>query len=371
MVTEKTKIDAHLWNLSIANLPGVHILQSWDWGEFKSHYGWKVIPKTWLSGDGKVIAAALVLQRSISFKGFESPFKILYVPRGPMLDWSNDKLRENVLADLEKLAHESGAIFIKIDPDAVIGFGVPGIEQEREDPTGTVLINVLRDRGWGFADSQIQFRNTFWIDLRHSEDDLLSRMKQKTRYNVRLAMRKGVLIRTGGESDLRDFYRMYIETSLRDNFVIRSEDYYLKLWHDFLKKGLAKFLIAEVEGEMVSGLILFYFSGKAWFNYGMSIQKHRNLMPSYLIQWEAIRLARALGCTCYDMWGAPDIFDETDPMWGVFRFKKGFGGEVVRTLGAWDYPAQKTHYFLYNRIFPRILDFMRLRGKKRMRQFIN
>ncbi|MCJ7622621.1 MAG: peptidoglycan bridge formation glycyltransferase FemA/FemB family protein [Anaerolineaceae bacterium] len=371
MAREKTKIDAHHWNHSIANLSGVHILQSWDWGEFKSHYGWKVIPKTWLDCDGKVIAAALVLQRSILIKGFESPFRILYVPRGPMLDWGNDELRENVLDDLEKLAHERGAIFIKVDPDVVTGLGAPGMEQERDESTGTNLIHILKDRGWRFADSQIQFRNTFWIDLRISEDDLLSRMKQKTRYNLRLAMRKGVLIRKGDESDLRDLFRMYLETSVRDNFVIRSEEYYLKLWHDFLEKDLAKILIAEVDGEMVSGLILFHFAGHAWFNYGMSIQKHRNLMPSYLIQWEAIRLARSLGCIRYDMWGAPDVFDETDPMWGVFRFKSGFGGEVVRTLGAWDYPAQKLNYSMYTRIFPKILDFMRSRGKKRARRFIN
>jgi lipid II:glycine glycyltransferase (peptidoglycan interpeptide bridge formation enzyme) len=370
VVREKTKIDAHLWNLGIANLPGVHILQSWDWGDFKSHFGWKVIPKIWVDRDGKIIAAALVLQRSISFRDFETPFKILYVPRGPMLDWSDAELREKVLDDLETLAHESRSIFIKIDPEAVIGFGVPATEQDREDSTGTGLINVLQNRGWGFADSQVQFRNTFWIDLSPSEDDLLSRMKQKTRYNIRLARRKGVSIRTGNESDLREIYRMFNKTSVRDNFVIRSEDYYLKLWRDFLIKDLARILIAEVDGEMVSGLILFHFAGKAWFNYGMSIQKHRNLMPSYLIQWEAIRLARSIGCTHYDMWGAPDVFDETDAMWGVFRFKKGFGGEVIRTLGAWDYPAQKLNYALYNRIFPRILDLMRTRGKKRARRII-
>lgn len=131
---------------------------------------------------------------------------------------------------------------------------------------------------------------------------------------------------------------------------------------------MAEPLIAEVDGEPIAGIFLFYFAGRAWYLYGMSRQAHREKMPNYLLQWEAMRHARAHGCTQYDLWGAPDVFDESDSMWGVFRFKEGLGGQVVRTAGAWDYPARPIVYFAYTRVLPRILDFMRHRGRAHTRQ---
>jgi peptidoglycan pentaglycine glycine transferase (the first glycine) len=217
----------------------------------------------------------------------------------------------------------------------------------------------------------VQFRNTVLIDLSGDEAQWLERMKQKTRYNLRLAQRKGVQVRVGSADDLPRLYQLYAETSVRDGFVIRSENYYLQLWRAFLERGLAEPLIAEVEGQPVAGLILFTFARRAWYLYGMSTQAHRDKMPNYLLQWEAMRRAKALGCEQYDLWGAPDVFDQSDSMWGVFRFKEGLGGTVVRTAGALDYPAQPLMYMLYTRILPRILDIMRRRRKASARQEVH
>jgi lipid II:glycine glycyltransferase (peptidoglycan interpeptide bridge formation enzyme) len=193
-------------------------------------------------------------------------------------------------------------------------------------------------------------------------------MKQKTRYNIRLSERKGVSVRKGDAQDLPLLYRMYAETSVRDGFVIRDEHYYLTLWNSFLQQGLAQPLIAEVEGEPVAGVMIFLFGERAWYLYGMSREAHREKMPSYLLQWEAMRLAKARGCREYDLWGAPDVFDESDSMWGVFRFKEGLGGRVVRTAGAWDYPSRPLLYTLYTRVLPAVLDRMRSRRQARTRQ---
>ncbi len=196
----------------------------------------------------------------------------------------------------------------------------------------------LSRRGWLFSSEQIQFKNTVLLDLACSEDELLGRMKQKTRYNLRLAERKGVKIRLGSQADLSNLYRMYAETSVRDGFVIRPEAYYQQVWQTFMQQGMADALIAEVEGEPIAGLFLFHFAGKAWYLYGMSRQAHRETMPNYLLQWAAIRRGKELGCTTYDLWGAPDEFAETDSMWGVFRFKEGLGGRGGAHPGRLGFP---------------------------------
>jgi lipid II:glycine glycyltransferase (peptidoglycan interpeptide bridge formation enzyme) len=123
-----------------------------------------------------------------------------------------------------------------------------------------------------------------------------------------------------------------------------------------------------VSGEAVAALFVFYFVDKAWYLFGMSRDAHREKMPNHLLQWEAIRRAKAVGCRMYDLWGAPDEFVESDPLWGVYRFKEGLGGELVRHLGAWDLPLRPFYYRLYTQTLPRLLDLMRSRGRERTRQ---
>jgi peptidoglycan pentaglycine glycine transferase (the first glycine) len=201
--------------------------------------------------------------------------------------------------------------------------------------------------------------------LNATEDELLERMKPKTRYNIRLAQRKGVRIRTGYPSDYPLLYQMYAETSIRDGFAIREPAYYYTVWETFSQAGMAEPLIAEVDGEPVAGLFLFYFAGKAWYLYGMSRELHRDRMPNYLLQWKSMLSAREKGCNLYDLWGAPNVFTDNDPLWGVYRFKAGLGGKVIRTIGAWDYPIRPLLYRLYTQSLPRILQIMRRLGTNR------
>lgn len=363
-------MDLASWNAEIAGLPGAHILQSRQWAEFKQEYGWTPLPQVWRDENGRVCAAAMVLKRAIPLGGFAARLNVLYVPRGPLLDWSSPDWRERVLGDLKALARQQRSIFIKIDAEVITGTGVPGTVDAVEEAVGEATLDALRSGGWKYSPDQIQFRNTVWLDLHGDENDWLARMKQKTRYNLRLAQKKGVQVRSGNPGDLEMLYRMYAETSLRDGFVIRAESYYRDLWNRFLHAGLAHVLVAEVEGEAVAALVLFVFAGKAWYLYGMSRDLHREKMPNYALQWEAVRLAKLLGCERYDLWGAPDVFDETDTMAGVFRFKEGLGGRVVRTIGAWDYTPSPVLYTLYTRTLPRILDVMRRRGRNQTRQTV-
>jgi lipid II:glycine glycyltransferase (peptidoglycan interpeptide bridge formation enzyme) len=386
------QINPLQWNAHIAALPGAHILQTWEWGKVKSQFGWQPHYLFWIQkqsqidlvinqhvGDLKnstIVGAALVLHRKIMIGGFSHRMGIIYIPKGPLLDWTNTPLRQRVLQDLGLFAQKHSAIFIKIDPDIEVGIGVPGVNGSIESPSGVHLAHELIAAGWQFSDEQIQFRNTVLIDLRPSEEDLLANMKQKTRYNVNLAMRKGIVVRIGKKTDINMLFKMYAETSIRDDFVIRNERYYQEIWNifihnhqpDSLEQPIAEALIAEVDGNPVAGVIIFRFAGKAWYFYGMSTLAHRDKMPNYLLQWEAIKHAKAVNCTIYDLWGAPDEFVESDPLWGVYRFKEGLGGTVHRYLGAWDLPMNRMLYRLYSKTLPGLLDIMRKQGKNNTKQ---
>ena len=365
------------WNELIAALPLPHLLQTWEWSQVKAKYGWKAMPFVWQNADGRTVAAAMVLKRTISIGGFAAKLSVLYIPKGPNLDWSNAALRQCVLDDLQAFAKRQGAIFVKIDPDVLLGTGVPGAPEAVEFPNGQVVRSALEQHGWLFSQDQIQFRNTVLVDLNLSEEELLGRMKQKTRYNIRLAQKKGVSVRAGMTGDLPLLYKMYAETSVRDGFLIRAEDYYQTVWRTFGRSpgadrpALMPFsepLIAEVDAQPVGAVSMFYFAGQAIYLFGMSRDEHREKMPNYLLQWEAMRRAKSLGCTVYNLWGAPDEFNENDGLWRVFRFKEGLGGYVSRTLGAWDYTPNPLMYKLYTQTLPKIMDAMRSRGKVRTRQ---
>jgi peptidoglycan pentaglycine glycine transferase (the first glycine) len=360
-------ITAAEWNAIIAGLPGAHILQTWEWSQFKAQYGWQPLPLVWRDEGGQVRAAAMVLRRSLP-----GGLSILYVPRGPLVDWADEVWSQRAIEELQSLARRLHAIFIKMDPELILGLGIPGTEDEQPGLTGERVLERMKAGGWRPSAEQVQFRNTACLDLSGSEADWLARMKQKARYNLRLAQKKGVQVRLGTAADLPVLYHMYAETSVRDGFVIRSEKYYLEVWQRFMERGLAEPLIAEIAAdsgnEPVAGIIPFYFAGRAWYLYGMSRQAHREKMPNYLLQWEAMRRAKARGCNEYDLWGAPDVFDESDSMWGVFRFKEGLGAQVVRTAGAWDFPARPLAYLLYTRVLPRVLSVMRRRGRARTSQ---
>jgi len=359
-VIKQSKIlNKSKWNAIIKGLPGVSILQTWEWGAIKSKYGWRPEHYSWRDQSGKINAAALILIREISVPVIPKKLRMIYIPQGPLLDWSNTSLRGKVLDDIRKFAQDMDVLSIKIDPEIINGIGEQIDNADVKFLLAQEIVDDLNKEGWLFSPQQIQFKNTAWIRLEKSENELLAAMKQKTRYNIRLAGRKGVRIREGGIDDLDRLYQMYLETSIRDGFIIRPKEYYMDVWLKFIKAKMAVPLIAEVDEEVVAGLLLFHFGNRSWYLYGMSTGKHREKMPNYLLQWEAIKLSKKFGSRIYDLWGAPDNFDNQDRMWGVYRFKQGLGCEVVLRIGAYDYPLSIIPYKIINIIIPWFLSITR------------
>ena len=354
--TFKLERSPTAWQQALARLPYAHALQSWPWAQFKERWGWEALPLTMTVAGNSwgPVAVAHVLKRRLP----RTPFCVLYVPKGPALDYRDAPLRRQVLAQLEQLARRERAIFIKIDPEVVRSWG---LENERVSPLGKAVMDDLARRGWRPSDEQIQFRNTVELPLESSEEQLLAAMKPKTRYNIRLAERKGITVRPGTPADFPTLIAMYHETAARDGFTARPAEYYLDGWTALYEAGMAQPFVAEFEGRPVAAVILVRFGERVIYMYGASRNEARERMPNHLLQWTAICWAREQGARVYDFWGAPDAFDESDRLWGVWRFKAGFNGEIVRFIGAWDYPARRLLYRVYTQAIPRYLNWLRAR----------
>ncbi|MBN1563799.1 MAG: peptidoglycan bridge formation glycyltransferase FemA/FemB family protein, partial [Anaerolineae bacterium] len=265
--------DPAAWNATLRDLPTAHILQTWEWGDFKQHEtGWTPERIAFQDDSGAVVAAASILTRRVG------PLRVMYVPKGPALDYGDPDRVYQVLDHLETVARQRRAIWLKIDPDVIAGMGIPAdaptVDPDRppqDDLTGQTVLTMLHERGWRFSRSQVQFRNTVTLDLTRSEDDLLMAMNQSTRRKVRTAAKKDVTIREANNpADLQTLYDLYTVTGERQGFLIRPLDYYRRAWADFIQAGLAQAFIAEWEGQALAGLVLFHFGPKAWYFYGMS-----------------------------------------------------------------------------------------------------
>jgi peptidoglycan pentaglycine glycine transferase (the first glycine) len=326
-----------VWDRFVAGHADAHVLQTRPWGALKAQFGWTDERVALARGDELVAGAQVLYRRLPGGLG-----RLAYVPRGPLVDWADGELVAALLAALDRTARSRGAIVLTVEPD------LPDEAAHRE-----------RLRALGFRPAPfggIQPRRTLVVDISPDEGEILAAMKSKTRYNVRLAGRKGVSVRGAGEGDLPAFNALMAMTAARDRFGVHAPAYYEAAYRLFVPRGWARLLLAEVEGGAVAGLMAFALPPRAWYFYGASGDAHREKMPTYLLQWEAMRWARSLCCTTYDLWGVPDEDEQTleaeftqrrDGLWGVYRFKRGFGGQLVRSVGAWDRVYAPLRYQLY------------------------
>jgi len=317
------------WNKFLSNHPNAHLLQMGEWGELKSAFGWK--PVRLVSDDG--------VGAQILFRRLPLGLTLGYMPK-PVF---NDQLpSDQFWKEVDWVCKNHRAIFLKIEPDS----WESEVSRLRFPTTGVV--------GLRLSQHNIQPPRTIVVDIRGTEDEILARMKQKCRYNIRLAEKKGVTVRAWG--DLDGFYKMMQVTGGRDGFGVHSLEYYSRAYELFHPMGTCELLVAEFESKPLAALMVFAHGKRAWYVYGASNDEERNRMPTYLLQWEAMRWARSKGAEEYDLWGVPDENEETleanfetrhDGLWGVYRFKRGFGGELKRASQAMDKIYNPLLYKIY------------------------
>jgi lipid II:glycine glycyltransferase (peptidoglycan interpeptide bridge formation enzyme) len=321
------EVDFETWKKFISAHPEAHVLQTAEWGELKASFGWELL---------RVVTKEIGAQ--ILFRKLPLGFTLAYMPK-PVFSEQLSVSSERFWAEVDAACCKKRAVFLKIEPDQWEG-------GDQSLNTGHWKLNT--------SPHNIQPPRTIIISLAGDETDIINRMKQKCRYNVRLAEKKGVTVRAW--DDLDGFYRLMQATGGRDGFGVHSLEYYRKAYELFRPAGMAELLLAEFEGKPLAALMVFAVGRRSWYLYGASNDEERNRMPTYLLQWEAMRWAKARGCTEYDLWGVPDADEATleaefesrsDGLWGVYRFKRGFGGEVKRAAQALDRVYMPWLYKLY------------------------
>ncbi len=218
-------------------------------------------------------------------------------------------------------------------------------------------------QNWNFEKAQTNIlpSHTFFIDLSLSEEMLFQKMKPKTRYNIKLAQRKDVKVRTLDISQIDIWYKLYEETADRNRFFVNDlhyfEDVLTTKANDTLSPAEVILLVAEWEDQPLAAMFLIISEKRSSYLYGASSARHRNVMATYALQWEAIQLSKAKGCTEYDMFGASPTPDPSHPMYGLYKFKSGFGGELFHSLGCWDYPLLQKQYDMFKAIESQAVGF--------------
>jgi len=303
-----------------------HFLQSWGWGELKAASGWHPLRLAlWDTAHNELVAAAQVLRRTAPHLSLRLGH-LAYIPKGPVLDWTNVPVRNTFFTQLHQLLRLQGAIALRVE-----------LEQEQEDEDNTTIQAYLIQQHMQPIHA-VQPARTIILDITPDEATLLAQMKEKWRYNVRLAGRKGVTVRIAETiEDVQAWYRLLETTGERDQFGIHTLSYYIQVWRTFTPRNQARLLLAEHDGQLLAGIFVSVFARQAIYLYGASSNEQRQLMPNYLLQWEAIRWAKSCGATTYDFWGIPETDDENEAMAGVYRFKSGWGGRVVQFLGNYEY----------------------------------
>lgn len=305
-----------------------HILQTPAWGELKERFGWQ----------SERVHGVLVLYRRTPLG-----LPVAYVPRGPQYD-------AEAWAALDRACQARRTLFLKVEPDW---------------PDAPEAADRLARLGFRPSPQTVQPRRTLLLNLAGSDNAVLARMKQKTRYNIRLATKKDVTVRAASAAPgaaLEAFNNLMRVTGAREEFGVHAPAYYRAVYQAFQPQGQCELFLADYNDEPLAGVMAFALGLRAWYFYGASSDRERSRMAPYLAQWEAIRWARERGAQVYDLWGVPDEDEATleaqfearsDGLWGVYRFKRGWGGTLVRTVGAWDKvynPLLYQAYLLYLRL---------------------
>lgn len=307
--------------------------QSLEWAELKKP-NW--IPEVILAEDEdkNIIGSLCVLIRKMPIFG-----NIMYSSRGPVCDIHDLEAMKQLTDGAKELAEKYKAMALRIEPDILSS-------DKKFREIVTTLGYKIKDDAKDFKD-EIQPRYVFRLDIKDkTEEEVMKGFKQKWRYNIRLAGRKGVEIKEGTREDLKDFHRIMIETGKRDGFITRPLEYFEKMY-DVMGPEHMKVLMAYYEGKPISGVIPIFYGNKTWYLYGASSNEHRNLMPNYLLQWEMIKMAIARHDDMYDFRGVSGVVDENHPQYGLYRFKQGFGATFTEFIGEIYIPYKPLTYKLY------------------------
>lgn len=317
--------------------PKGHFLQSSLWGKVKDSWKWEAI--LCRGADGAVRGSLAVLIRKVPML----PYTLMYAGRGPVCDSHDEKTLQELTEGAAELAKKYRAYSLMMDPDI--------------ESSDVEFIQIMKRLGYQHKESGKNFEGVqpnyvFRLDVKgKTEEELMAAFHQKTRYNIRLAGRKGVEVICCDESNLGEmlhhFAAIMKETGERDGFITRPESYFASLMQHM--GDHARLYMALYNGKPVAGTLAIHFGNKVWYLYGASSNEYRNVMPNYLLQWNMIQWALEKKCRIYDFRGVSGDLSEDNPLYGLYKFKKGFNGEFTEFVGEMDLILSKPLYVMIDK----------------------
>ena len=317
-ITEKTIPE---YEAFVQSHPKGNFAQSYLWGKQKPMWQWDAIAVR--GEDGAIRGSLAVMTRKVPGIGRT----LMYGCRGPVCDLDDRETFSQLLDGAKVLAKKYKSYVIKIDPD------VPS--------SNTAFSSMLQSFGFrakegGKNFEAIQPRYVFRLNVEgKTEEELLANFHQKWRYNIRLAERKGVTVRICGKEMVPAFSDLMLTTGVRDGFVTRKPEYFAAML-DNLGEHARLYMAFDPNDTPIAGTLAIHYGDKVWYLYGASSNEHRNLMPNYLLQWRMIQWAVETNCRIYDFRGVSGDVSEDNPLYGLFRFKQGFGGDFTEFVGEMD-----------------------------------
>lgn len=335
MLEPITPTPAH-WDAFVTAQPRAHVLQLAAWGDLKRAFGWQADRVALVEG-GQIVAGTQLLFRRLPFR----LGTMAYLAMGPYVSTdlpydAGTRYSVSLQNAIDACSRQHRAAFLKWEP-GIIEADTVGAQGRAPLPSPS----QLRFRP---SAQTIQPPRTILIDISGDDDTILGRMNQGTRRKIRQSQKNDIRYWEASRADVASFNALLHTTGARNAFGVHAPEYYERAYDLFVPQHAA-LILAEHEGDALAGVMVFAAGQTAWYLYGASADIKRNLMAAYGVQWAAIQWAKARGCTLYDLWGIPDedeaaletqFQERSDGLWGVYGFKRGWGGQVARAQGAWD-----------------------------------
>lgn len=336
-VRDVTAAPPEQWDAWLAASPGGgHWLQTHVWGAFKQTRGWEPV-RVLLEEEGTVVGTAQILLYRLPLLGI-----LAYCPKGPWLDWTRSDHVDAFFAGVRTVLKGRRVFALQIEPEAL-------------ESNGDLKV-WLRSLGFRRYWANHQFKTTMIVDLTPNESELLTHMSQSARRYIRAGERAGVTVTEEvPQTAQARFFEMFVITSKRGKFFLRPYSYFRQCWEQLSAAGYGRFLLAGKDGQDLAGMFLTNFNGKIWYLHGGSLEAGQKIHAMYVLQWAAMQWGKMHGATSYDMVAIPDpeqLEDRNHPMWGLYDFKRKFGGEIREFVRAQQQTYRPVEAALWRRLEP-------------------
>ncbi len=366
-ITIQEITDREQWNGFLTSQPRGHLLQSYEWGELSQYLGARIYRLGALE-NGRMAGAMQLIVSSVpmpvSVPGLH--FDWLYCARGPTVEQPGSSALTALIEHTHAIARKEHAVVLRLEPNIANDDPEKACHPERSEGSGSPDEEILRCaqddsmenwitayRALGFQINpfSVHERRSWVLDIRPDAEQLLANFKMTWRQNVRIAERKGVIVReAGNDADFDAYYNLLKITSERDAFFIHSKDYHKEVLRQFAAKGDAVLYLAEHEGEALAAKMLIRFGDWCWDMFGASSNNKRNLKATYLLQYRCLQWAKTQGCSYFDFRAIPEILEPGEAMWGVYEYKKGFGGFSRLHMPTQDYVYRPLVYTAWRKL---------------------